>query len=59
MVQTTVPRLTRVCFLGGGGGGQGGNFPPPPPESGLAPPEMGCDHFNTGQSQYKASPPQF
>ena len=46
--------LTQQGFLGGGG--KGGNLPS---ENGIAPPGMGYDQFNTGQSQYKASPPQF
>ena len=49
----------------GGGGAQGGQFTPHPLKV-ACPPEMDYDQFyhiskshNTGQSRYKASPPQF
>ena len=49
--------ISRTFQLGGGGGGGGQNE-----ELQLCPPEMGyyiSNVHNTGQSQYKASPPQF
>ena len=50
---TEVPAVLYMFFWGGGA------QIAPPPESGFAPPEMGYDQFNTGQSPYKARPPQF